>query len=144
MIYVCLQLRCCSHRRWEDISWAGRGHSAPRRGRRAGLDSSFAFWTVQKQRSEFSISAGKPETCGEICNGTFPKLQKMVATIYWVSLHNRCFSYALSFNLQQHGNFMRWVRKMNTSEFNQIVPGWQHKQLKQNQNFNLHLSDPKV
>lgn len=125
------QLRCCSHRHWEGISGAGRGPSTSRRGCRADLESSLAFWTSQGQRPEFSISAVNTETCGESCKRIFPNLHKMTAAIYSVSLCRRCFSHTIIlfsntnilFNPQRCCSFMRWVRKMKTRVFNHILHG---------------------
>ena len=65
VIYGYLQLRCCNHRCWEEMGWAVREMSASRRGYRADLESSFAFWGSQGQGPELNISAVNPEACRE-------------------------------------------------------------------------------
>lgn len=111
VIHGSLQLRCCSHRRWEGILWPGRGLSAPESICRADLESSFVFWKLQGPRPEFSISTVIAETCGEPCKGSFSNVREMIVGIDGVSLCNRCFPYTILLRPQYPCNPMRQVRK---------------------------------
>lgn len=122
VIYGYLQLWCCNHRCWEGMGWVVRGLSAPRRGCRADLESTFAFWGSQGQGPEFNITAANPAACRESCRASFPNLRKTIAVIYWVPSCNQCSSHSILCDPRQHFNSMRQVRKVKR-QFNPIVQG---------------------